>query len=79
MEKPMKNLHCLAGQPLSGQRASIRHILLGRPEAIRQTIHLLHRLHYAEAPLWSPILTVEERLAIAPSPGEAISLLRKQL
>ncbi len=32
---------------------SIRHILLGKPEAIRQTIHLLHTLHYTETILWS--------------------------
>ena len=58
---------------------SIRHILLGKPEAIRQTIHLLHTLHYTETILWSPVLTIEEALVITPAQGEAISLLRKQL
>ncbi|MGB3573227.1 MAG: hypothetical protein WA783_01385 [Phormidesmis sp.] len=58
---------------------SIRHILLGKPDAIRQTIHLLHRLHYTETILWSPVLTIEEPLVIAPAPAEAISLLRKQI
>lgn len=58
---------------------SIRHILLGEPNAIRQTIHLLHTLHYAETVLWSPVLTVEEPLVIRPESGEAMSLLRKRL
>ncbi len=57
----------------------IRHILLGKPAAIRQTIHLLHTLHYTETILWSPVLTIEEALVIAPTQGEAISLSRKQL
>nr|WP_228024633.1 hypothetical protein [cf. Phormidesmis sp. LEGE 11477] len=58
---------------------SIRHILLGKPEAIRQTIHLLHSLHYSETILWSPVLTIEEALMITPAQGEAMSLLRKLL
>jgi len=58
---------------------SIRHILLGNPEAIRQTIHLLHRLRYTETILWSPVLTIEEPLVITPAQGEAMSLLRKQI
>ena len=58
---------------------SIRHILLGNPEAIRQTIHLLHRLRYTETILWSPVLAIEESLVITPAQGEAISLLRKQI
>jgi hypothetical protein len=58
---------------------SIRHILLGNPDAIRQTIHLLHTLHYTETILWSPVLTIEEAVVITPAQGEAMSLLRKQL
>ncbi len=61
----------------SGGRRSLRHILLGHPEDVRQTIHLLHTLHYSETVLWSPIMTIEEPLIIAPAPNEAISLLRK--
>ncbi|MGB3786580.1 MAG: hypothetical protein WA949_01130, partial [Phormidesmis sp.] len=34
---------------------SIRHILIGKPDAIRQNIHLLHILHYTETILWSPV------------------------
>ncbi|WP_240518723.1 hypothetical protein [Leptolyngbya sp. BC1307] len=44
---------------------------------MRQTIHLLHTLHYAETVLWSPVMTIEEPLMIAPAPSEAISLLRR--
>ncbi len=55
----------------------IRHILLGSPSAIQQTIHLLHTLHYAETILWTPVLTIEEPLTISPAQSEAISLLRK--
>ncbi|MGB3787842.1 MAG: hypothetical protein WA949_07520 [Phormidesmis sp.] len=58
---------------------SIRHILLGSPEAIRQTIYLLHTLHYTETLLWSPVLAIEESLVITPAQGEAFSLLRKQI
>ena len=56
---------------------SVRHILLGSPEAVRQTIHLLHALHYAETVLWSPVLTVEEPFVISPAQNEAMSLLRR--
>ena len=56
---------------------SVRHILLGSPEAVRQTIHLLHALHYAETVLWSPVLTVEKPLVIPPARNEAMSLLRR--
>lgn len=58
-------------------REPLRHILLGSPRVIRQTIHLLHTLHYAETVLWTPILNVTEPLVITPEPGEAISLLRR--
>ena len=58
---------------------AVRHILLGSPSAVRQTIHLLHSLGYSETVLWSPVLRVEETLAIAPKPGEAMSLLRRMV
>ena len=56
---------------------AIKHILVGSPGAIRQTIHLLHALHYSETILWSPVLRIEEPLVITPEQGEAMSLLRK--
>ena len=58
---------------------AVRHILLGSPGAIRQTIHLLHSLRYAETVLWSPVLQVEEPLMITPAQGEAMSLLRRKV
>ncbi|MGB7248800.1 MAG: hypothetical protein WBC73_07670 [Phormidesmis sp.] len=58
---------------------SVRHILLGSPDAVRQTIHLLHTLHYSEPILWSPVLAIAEAMVITPAQGEAISLLRKPL
>ena len=60
-------------------REYLRHILLGSPEAVRQTIYLLHRLRYSETGLWSPVMAVEKSLIITPAQGEAISLLRKQV
>ena len=63
----------------SAPREFLRHILLGSPEAVQQTIHLLHRLHYSETGLWSPVVAVEESLIITPAQGEAMSLLRKQV
>ena len=60
-------------------KETVRHILLGSPEAIRQTIHLLHILRYAEPVLWSPVLRVEEPLVITPERGEAVSLLRRMV
>ncbi len=63
--------------PLPGE--TVKHILLGSPGAIRQTIHLLHTLRYAETVLWSPVLRVEEPLVITPEQGEAMSLLRRMV
>ena len=60
-------------------KESIRHILLGSSGAVRQTIHLLHALHYSETVLWSPVLPVEEQLIITPAQGETMSLLRRHL
>ena len=57
----------------------VRHILLGSPGAIQQTIHRLHTLHYSETILWTPVLSIEEQLIITPAQSEAISLLRKQI
>ena len=58
-------------------REALRHILLGSPEAIEQTIHLLYRLNYTEPGLWSPIAAVGDRLIITAAQGEAMSLLRR--
>jgi len=60
-------------------KEDLRHILLGSPGAIRQTIHLLHSLRYAEPVLWSPIMTVGKQMIITPEQGESMSLLRRSL
>lgn len=60
-------------------REEVRHILLGSPGAIRQTIHLLHALNYAEPPAWSQLVTVGEQLIITPEQGASMSLLRRSL
>ena len=62
-----------------GQREEVRHILVGSPEAIRQVMHQLHVLNYAESLLWSPITTVGEVLTITREQGEAMSLLRRPI
>ena len=61
------------------ERLYIRHILLGHPEAVRQTIHLLHTLRYADATLWSRAITLQEPLVIPPTPAEVMSLLHKRV
>lgn len=61
------------------QKEKLRHILLGSPGAIRQTVYLLHALNYAEPALWSPVMTVGERMIITPEQGESMSLLRRSL
>ncbi|NJM99585.1 MAG: hypothetical protein HC800_22760 [Phormidesmis sp. RL_2_1] len=62
-----------AGEPL-------RHILLGSPGGVRQTIHLLHTLRYVENALWSPLVSIpNEQIIITPRQGEVMSILVRQL
>ncbi|MBE9066904.1 hypothetical protein IQ260_09580 [Leptolyngbya cf. ectocarpi LEGE 11479] len=59
---------------------TIRHILLGHPSHIRQTIHLLHNLRYVETSQWSPLIEVpDNRLILRPQPDEVISMLVRRL
>ena len=58
-------------------KEEVRHVLLGSPEAIRQTMHQLHALNYVESLLWSPITTVGDDLTMTKEQGEAMSLLRR--
>ena len=62
-----------------GKKEELRHILLGSPGAIRQTIYLLHRLHYSESALWTPLSPVRGQLVITAEQGEMMSLLRRSL
>lgn len=68
-----------AARPNAG-REPIKHLLIGSPPAIRTTIHRLHQLRYADAGLWSTLLTVPERsIIITPNPGDAMSILVRYL
>jgi len=62
------------------QGEPLRHILLGTPGGVRQTIHLLHTLRYVENALWSPLLPIpDNQLIITPRQGEVMSLLIKSV
>lgn len=61
------------------QKEELRHILIGSPGAIRQTIYLLHSLNYSEPALWSPIMSVGKQMIITPEQGESMSLRRRSL
>ena len=58
---------------------TVRHLLLGDPGRVRQTIHLLHSLHYVEQSQWSLVLEVPKQLIITPEQGAYISMLTKRL
>jgi hypothetical protein len=58
----------------------IKHILLGSPGGVRQTIHLLHTLRYVENALWSPLVSLpNEPLIITPRKGDVMSILVRYL
>ena len=60
--------------------STIRHILLGPPGTIRQTIHLLHNLRYVETSQWSPMIEIpDNRLILRPEPDDVISMLVRRL
>ncbi|HEY9663620.1 MAG TPA: hypothetical protein V6C65_34665 [Allocoleopsis sp.] len=59
-------------------REPFRHILLGSPASIRQTIHTLHVLQYAEQSTWSRLVNVPANgIVIMPEHGAMMSLLVK--
>ena len=58
------------------ERERVRHLILGSPEGVRSTIHMLHVLNYAEQATWSKLLTIPESgLLITPEQGEVFSYL----
>ena len=61
------------------QKEELRHILLGSPSAIRQTIYRLHSLNYSESALWTPLTPIRGRLVLTSEQGEMMSLLRRSL
>lgn len=57
-------------------REPIRHLLIGSPRLVQQTIHQLHNLRYAEAGLWSPeIPTSDAEIRLTLNPGEVLRIL----
>jgi len=57
-------------------REPIRHLLIGSPRLVQQTIHQLHNLRYAEAGLWSPeIPTSDSEIRLTLNPGEVLRIL----
>jgi hypothetical protein len=66
-------------QPLPlryGNREPIRHLLIGSPALVQQTIHQLHNLRYAEAGLWSPeISPADSEIRLTLNPGEVLRIL----
>jgi hypothetical protein len=58
------------------RRESLRHLLIGSPEGVEQTIHHLHNLGYVEAGLWTchlPLL--HPQLIVRPDEGEVVNYL----
>ncbi len=69
----------LSPPPADTPDDTVRHILLGDPGRVRQTIHLLHTLRYVEQSQWSLVLEVPKQLIITPAQGAYISMLTKRL
>lgn len=66
--------------PQISEGEPIRHILLGSPGGVRQTIHLLHTLRYVENALWSPLVPIpNDQLIITPKQGDVMSILIKHV
>jgi len=57
-------------EPNSGDRESIRVLIIGTRHGVTTTIQTLHRLRFAEVREWSPLLP-------APSSGEVMSILTR--
>ena len=68
----------VAPTPVQESGDALRHILLGSPASVRQAIHLLHTLRYAETTLWSPLVPIQSnQIIITPRLGEVMSILVK--
>ena len=56
----------------------LRHLVIGSPEGVRDTINLLHVLRYADQATWSQLVTIPSSgILITPEQGEVFSLLRR--
>ncbi|MEO0539709.1 MAG: hypothetical protein AAFZ80_02465 [Cyanobacteria bacterium P01_A01_bin.105] len=59
---------------------TVRHILLGTPSVLHQTIHLLHSLRYVETSQWTPLVDIPlGQLIVTPAQGEQMSMLVRRL
>ncbi|MEM7650149.1 MAG: hypothetical protein AAF283_13295 [Cyanobacteria bacterium P01_A01_bin.70] len=57
----------------------IRHLLIGSPEAIRATIHLLQARRYVDHALWSGLLPIGDNgIHITHNEGQAIAYLMRR-
>ena len=72
-----------AGQPAAtppSEQDPLRHLLIGSPRAIQQTMDRLHNLGYVEVGFWSPLIAIpQQQLIITANPGEMMSLLMRSL
>ncbi len=59
-----------SGQPLPRDRETLKVILVGSRNTVNQTIRQLHKLGFAEAGAWSPLLPMA-------SQGQFISMLNR--
>jgi hypothetical protein len=54
------------------EKEPLKHLLIGSPQAVRSTIHVLHARGYAEVGVWSPLLPTAKS-------GEVMSIFVKYL
>ncbi|MBD2299021.1 hypothetical protein H6G28_10465 [Nostoc sp. FACHB-190] len=71
-EKLNTPVHNLAFQNPSPKRERIKHILMGSPQAVSNTIHHLHVIGYASTGDWSPLLPTA-------NPDEVMSILIRMI
>jgi hypothetical protein len=71
---------CAADAQTFPKREPLRHLLIGSPQGVQQTIHYLHNLGYSEAGLWSSQLPIHnQELIITPYEGEVLRMLVRYL
>ncbi len=57
----------------------IRHIIIGSPAGVRETIHLLHNKRYVEQSLWTQLIDIGEGgVRITQKEGQVLSYLVRQ-
>lgn len=62
--------------PTQPGREQLRHLLIGSPEGVRQTIHTLQVLNYVEPLAWSQLIQIPSTgIVITPKQGEVMSYL----